>query len=305
MALALKHPARHYLLYLLSTRLYDVKGVLAAMGELGLPVPTDVFDLENLTLEILRVRATLTFPIPFNPQAAAPTPATTAWLKRWRVQDVWRGHKAVAAATELLAEPTIRHMLELLLLGPLSASAIAQRLADRFDLPSHAMHAGVVRAYAHYFWDVDALDPGQWRHFIEVHCKGSRVEYVAALQAPRSRAGAAFVIALADKDPQALSPADRYEAASTMAFGMMMHHALAEAPSTGRTYAAFTALNMMRMADEQLALHRGASSDLISQLERLKPIYDPGTPLRITDAPYIQRPVLESQNPEVVDAPQE
>lgn len=297
----IKHPARHYIYYLLSKRILDAKGVLQDLVDLGLPVPQVDFDFEPLVLEITRVKATMRFPAPFNPRATAPNVETLAWLKQWKVYDIWMGSSYVAAATDILAEPNVRHLLELLLLGPLSPQAIAERIVERFQLPPHVMNSAVVRAYAHYFWDLNALDPAQWRRFLHAHYAGVVTDYLAALQAPRSAAGAAFVIAVADKDPQLLDAAERYEAASTLAFRMMMHHALAERPTTGATYAAFTALNMMRMADLELDKHRGGSSLLIDELRRLRPVYDREPPLKITEAAFIQRPVLEAQVKEVTD----
>lgn len=305
---AIKHPARHYIYYLLSKRIHDAKGVLKAMQEIGLPVPNqdmDEYNFEELTLDILRARAGMTFPPSFNPRAKPLPVETLAWLQTWKLKDIWAGSPAVKAAIDLLSEPQVRLQLELLLLGPLTAGDIARRLADRYQLPPSAMSPAVVRAYGHYFWDATALSPAQWRKFLSVHYASTATEFTAALQAPRSAAGAAFVIAVADKDPQLLSASERYEAASSMAFGMMMHHALADDRSTGRTYAAFTALNMMRMADEELERHRGGSTDLIDELRKLKTVYDQQQPLKITEASYIQRPVLEAQNPEVVDAPDE
>ena len=302
MRLLLKHPARHYVYYLLTRRLHTVTELLEEMGVLGLPVPGDESGLEQLGSEVLRVRATLMLPVPFNPRDKTPTPETLTVLRALRIHDIWRQPAAVLKATEILGEPRIRHLLELLLFGPLTAAAIADRIAARFGLPQDAMNAAVVRAYAHYFWDVNALDPGQWRNFVTMHYPSVATEYHAALSASRSRAGAAFVIAVADRDYQSLSPADRYEAASTMAFGMLMHHGLSCDGATGRVYAAAMALNMMRVADEQLALHRGASTDLIDELRRLGTVYDREKPLRITDATYINRPALLADS-KVIDVP--
>jgi hypothetical protein len=299
---AIQHPARHYIYYLLSKRIYDAKAVISLMELLGLPVPSSDYELEPLVLEVLRVRATMTFPKAFNPRDTPPNEATLAWLRHWKIRDMWLGSPYLAAATDILSEPHVRHLVELLLLGPLSHNAIATRVAQRFELPKHAMNSAVVRAYSHYYWDPTSMDPGQWRIFIKRYYQSVATEYHAALQAPRSKAGAAFVIAVADKDPQSLSPADRYETASTMAFGMLMHHALDDSRTTGQTYAAFTALNMMRMADEELSKHRGASSDLIDELRRLETVYDKGEPLQITQAHFIHRPLLEVKSTEVTDA---
>lgn len=305
---SIKHPARHYIYYLLSQRIYDAKGVYRKLQEMGLPAPDqdhDEFNFEQLMLEILRTRAAMTFPLGFNPRKKPIPPATMDWLKEWRLKDMWCHAPSTVEATKILNSPEIRHLLELLLLGPLSPWAIAERLRVRFGLEFSAMNAAIVKSYGHYFWDTGAMNSAQWRKFLALHYKSSQTEFGAALNAPRSAAGAAFTIAIADKDPQSLNPADRYETASSMAFGMMMHHALSCDHSTGDTYAAATALGMMRMADEELARHRGASTDLIDELTRLETVYDQKKPRQITDSPYIHRQVIDVESTEVKDAPDE
>jgi hypothetical protein len=301
---AIAHPARHNIYYMLSQRVRDAKSILKELAEYGLPVPDDYEDVEQLTIDILRARQAMHFPIQFEPRAKTPNAQTLAFLKRWKILDMWRKSPFVGAATSILIEPQVRHELELLLLGPLTASAISKRLVERFDLPMFAMNPGVVRAYGHYYWNVHAMNPGQWRKFLHACYPDRALEYIAVLKAPRSEAGAALSIAIADKDPQQLGILHRYEAASTLAFGMMMHHALAEdGLATKHTYAAFTALNMMRMADEELEKHRGGSSDLISEMQKLRTIYDQTEPLKITQATFIQRPVLQVESEtEVIEA---
>lgn len=305
---AIKHPARNYIAFLISQRIYDTKGVVAKLSDLGLPVPNNDFDrytFQELTKDILRVRAEMTFPVGFNPRDNPRSDQTEAWLQRWRVRDMWAQTPATRVALELLGEAQIRHQLELLLLGPLDASSIAERISARFGLPFSSMNAAIVKTYSHYFWDSTAMNTAQWGAFIQTHYSASRFEFEAALSAPRNAAGAALTIAIADKDPQSLSPADRYETASAMAFGMLMMHSLSSEAGTGHTYAALASLNMMRMADDELAKHRGASVDLIDELRRLNTVYDKKKPLQITEASYIQRPVIDAQNPEVIDVPNE
>ena len=60
--------------------------------------------------------------------------------------------------------------------------------------------------------------------------------------------------------------------------------------SSRDTYAAFAALNIMRMADQELDKYRGANVEFIEELQRIKPIYDDKPPISITDG-YI-RPAL-------------
>lgn len=291
---SVRHPARHTIYYLLSKRVHSVKEILERLEQLELPVPEDYAEIEVLTTEMLRVARAMQFPANFEPRAPRPNALTQAFLERWRIKDAWRASPFLGAATDVLYEPQVRHELELLLLSPLNGSAIAKRLSERFALPSSAMNTGVVRAYAHYYWDPHSMDPSQWARFLAQHYPDLETEFSIALKAPRSEAGAALVIAVADKDPQQLAVVQRYETCSSLAFGLFMHHALASTGgSTKHTYAALAALNAMKIADEELDKHRGGSTDLIQELQRIRTIYDRQPPLQITQAAFIQRPVLE------------
>lgn len=290
----IRHPARHTIYFWLSRRIQSTKAVIKELENHELPIPIEYDDVETLTTDILRVRQEMVFPPNFEPRVESPNAATRAFLAKWRIKDAWRTSPFLASATDVLFAPQIRHQLELLLLSPLSAGAIAKRLVERFELPPTTMNVGVVRAFAHYYWDTQSMNPAQWQRFLSTYYKDLESEYTLALKAPRNEAGAALAIAMADKDPQQLAIVHRYETCSSMAFGMFMNHALAAAKGTTKhTYAALASLNMMRMADEELEKHRGGSTDLIFELQRIKTVYDRGQPLQITEAPFIHRPVID------------
>lgn len=305
---ALRHPARHFIYYLLSRRIYDAQAVIKELEDFGLPVPHRIFsdkelhhlevgsDFYVLARDVLRARVEMTFPAAFEPNKRVWSEETRLFLERWKIAGMWRSDRAVTTAIEMLTEPPIRTALELLLLSPLAARDIAHRLCVRFELEPNVMNAAVVRAFSHYFWDVNALDNAQWRNFVSVHRKHSSDEYLSMLAAPRSKSGAAFAIAVVDRDPQLLSATDRYEAASAMAFSMLMRQAVSD--KTGAPYAAFTALNMMRMADDELEKHRGGSSDLLTEFTRIRVLHDQQKPLSIIDVPYVQRPLALLRSPD-------
>jgi hypothetical protein len=298
---ALRHPARHFIYYLLSRRIYDATRVIEELEEFGLPIPKRMLhekelrhleigsDFYVLAQDILKARAEMAFPSGFEPNKRLWSDSTRTFLERWKIAGMWRSDRAVTTAIEMLTEPPIRTALELLLLSPLAARDIAHRLCVRFDIEPSVMNAAVVRAFGHYFWDVNALDSAQWRSFVNAHRALARDEYLSMLSAPRSASGVAFAIAVVDRDPQLLSASDRYEAASAMAFSMLMRQAVSD--KSGAPYAAFTALNMMRMADDELEKHRGGSSDLLAEFTRIRTLHDQARPTSIIDAPYVQRPL--------------
>lgn len=285
----IKHPARHYLNFLLSRRIYGVDAAVETARELGVTVLPKEVDA-SLHAELAVLRRKMVFPNPFNPSAADVSADTLTFLRKWGIFEAWRSTTFLNAAIDILEHAQLRYSLEILLLGPMSPLSIADRLRHRFELSERAMNAGVVRAYSHYLWDQDALNFAEWRNFLKLYYGDATPEYLRALQAPRSPAGAAFVIAIADKDSALLGAAERYEMASAAGFRMFMGHAFGES-SSANTYAAFAALNTMKSADAELDKYRGGSVELIKELQRMEPIYDRSAPLSIRDMSFL-RPVL-------------
>jgi hypothetical protein len=240
----LKHPARHYIYYLLSKRIHSAHGVIKELESLGLPAPIkETEELNHFVAGVLRIKREMKFPDGFNPAERTPTPDTLDFVKTWKIRDAWQSCPFLGQAATVLQAPQLRFALELMLLGPLSVLGIANRLKARYDLPDHAMNAGVVRAFRHYFWDVNAMSPVQWKSFLELHYKEEYAEYIASLSAPRSMAGAAYVLSIADKDPQLLAPEARYEIVASMSFKSFM--TIACNPTGNSAFSMFAALNAM------------------------------------------------------------
>ncbi len=286
----LKHPARHYVHYLLSRRIYDVKAIIQEVETLELPIPELNKGVEEFTQQILKTRQKMIFPAGFNPHAAEPNEATLAFLQKWKILDVWQNSRFVGAAADLLSFPAVRRMLELLLLSPMAASHIAKRVSQRFSLPFHAMNVGVVAAYKHYFWDPEALSSSEWRAFLQDAVARDSEDYCLALQTPRNAAGVAFILSIVDKDPRLLNIADRYRMSSAVGFQLFMKHALG-AKGSGETYAAYAALNIMRTSDLELEKYQGGDSEIIEELRRFHTVHDQTKPLTINDLNFV-RPVL-------------
>ena len=67
---AIRHPARHYIHYLISKRIFNAKAIVEQLQELTLPVPMyDGDDFDFFAKEILQVRAVMAYPSNFDPRA--------------------------------------------------------------------------------------------------------------------------------------------------------------------------------------------------------------------------------------------
>lgn len=287
----IKHPARHYVNYLISRRIYDTATLARSMLFMGLPVGDTQEQIEELVKALKPLRREMVFPSVFNPRDKKPSEATQRFLHKWSIVSAWTGDDHFGAAVDILSDAQLRHSLQLMLLSPLTAITIARRLQRRFDMPDSAMNAGVVRTFGHYFWDPGALSTAEWSTFLAAHYPKESFEYLCALQAPRSTAGAAFALALADKDSNLLAPAERYALVSATGFRRFMEHAFSGDASVSQTYAALAALNIMRTGDEELDKYRGGSVELINELKRMETVYDSTKPMSLQDMAFV-RPIL-------------
>jgi hypothetical protein len=299
--LSLKHPARNFINYLISRRIYDTKTLVETLNRMGLQVPIDQEGIEGFILQLRPVRQAMVFPADWNPTARKPNALTEAFLKRWAISSAWRNDPAFNTAVDLLCDAQIRQTLQLMLLGPLSPITIADRIAKRFDLPPSVMNAATVKIYGHYFWDIGAMTGAEWKEYLQMYYPAESFDYVCVLHAPRSRTGAMYTLAVADKDAELMDPAERYRLVSAAGFKRFMEHVFSGERSVGQTYAAFAALNIMRTGDDELSKYQGASTDLIEHLERMETVYDTKKPLSIADTGYI-RPILNTTAEEVEES---
>jgi hypothetical protein len=296
----LRHPARHYIYYLFSKRALNTEQVLGHLDELRLPLPQDAKELTNFTARLIAERQKMRIPANFDPSGETVNAETANFLMEWKIFDIWRRDPFVGAASDVLNEPLIRRMVEALLLGPLSPAAVARRVRERFGLPEAAMNVAVIKAFTHYYWDISCMSMPEWRAFITKNFPDTdNQDFLAAAMAPRNAAGAAVVLALTDRSADTLTPAVRYQAMLDQAWNMFMGHSLLQTrPSIQRTQGALLAFQMVKMADDELAKHRGGSADLLEEFRRIDTIYDQQRLNTVQDLPALRAP---ARLPAIID----
>jgi hypothetical protein len=267
---------------------------MRTLSDLGVPLPQKMDSLEKFIVSVVTERERLVFPPNFDPTAEVLNGPTLNFLRDLNIVSMWRPDEFICAATDILHEPQMRRMIEALLLGPISPASVADRVRDRFGLPDAVMNVRVIKTYAHYFWDTTALSPAEWKTLISTCLPDAdNNDYLAALNAPRSVAGAALTLAMVDRNADALSPVVRYEAIRDHSFSMYMEHALLQNRSNvQRTQGAYMAFQMVKMADEELAKHRGGSADLLDEFKRLGTEYDTDKITSVKDLPSLNVPPI-------------
>jgi hypothetical protein len=293
----LSHPSRHYIYYLFSKRTLDVPAIVAHLGELRLPVPQNDVMLHSFVKTLLKKRKEMHFPVGYNP--LEPNEETRAFLKRWKIEGMWSCDEFVGRASDLLFETQIRRMIETLVLGPLSVHDIAKQVQRRFGLNEAGMNTRVVRSYMHYYWDDTALSPDEWKVFTQAWIPGANNDFLLALNAPRTPAGAALAITAADRGGgQALTSVLMYSTARDQGFKMFMEHALHERPSLSRTQAAMYALQIVTQAEEALDKRRGGSAELLEELYKIETIHDHRKMTTVHELPQTRKSLPQ---PAVID----
>jgi hypothetical protein len=296
----LSHPARYYIYYLFSRRALDAAAIVQNLADLGLPVPQSKEGVEGFAKELREERQKMAFPPAFNP--LEPAGDTDNFLRKWKIRDMWAKDPFVLTATDLLWEPGPRRMLQTLLLGPLNYSDIAYRIRRRFGYSDDVVNTRVVRLYAHYYWDDTSLTPQQWRTLLYSWTKGGISDYLTALNAPRSQAGAALAISAADRGGGAsLSPVIMYQCIRDQGFKMFMEHTLLDKPGLDRTQGAMFALKIVREAEEELDKRRGGSAELIEELAKIETVYDETRLRTVHDLPQVRQALPQTTQNDVVD----
>lgn len=94
------------------------------------------------------------------------TPGSIAeemWFRVHKVAGYCLGESDTRQALEILNQPKIRYVLEVLLIGGLPVPLICEQVNRVYG---SALSTAVVELYAHYFWDRDNLGPEDWRSFL-------------------------------------------------------------------------------------------------------------------------------------------
>lgn len=288
----LRHPSRYYIYYLFSRRTLDTAALVTQLSSLGLPLPQEEKALEAFIKALKKERSLMSFPPGFNPGAEEMSKETVAFLKRWKIYDMWTKDPYTERAFEILREPQARRMIEALLLGPLNIASIARRLKDRFDFPDTIANPQVVRAFNHYFWNVQALSVSEWRSLIYEWIPGKdKGGLLMSLHASKDAAGAAMSIAAADNHLESVRDVDMYKAMRDHGFRMFMEHALLEHTSFTRSQGALLAFQIVKMAGEELDKRRGGSAEILDEMKRIETLYDTKKPTSVRELPTLQSPL--------------
>lgn len=292
MSEALRHPARHYIYYLLSRRSAKVKEIIEHLSEVQVPLPQDKQALVKLIQTLIAIQRNMRIPPGFDPLAKVMNPQTTAFLGKWKITSMWRRDPFVAKASDLLFEAHIRRSIEVMLLGPLSAQNIARKVCTRWSMPESALNPRVIREYGHYYWNYGSMNQAQWKDFLHSHYPRftENTDYALALSVPRTTEGAMLALSLSDRGADGMSDTQMYSMMRNQTAVMFMQHALLERPSIQRAQSVLSMITSFKMATEELDKHRGASAELLDELRTMEPVYDRSIVATIHDIP-IERPV--------------
>lgn len=295
----LNHPSKRYILYLMSKRRYSALDIVARLEDLDLPVPArkgssllhlkdnesrqeqeNRINLKGPTdrdLFVQQIRDTyeeLEFPEDFTPRDPDHIPSLN-WLLSLGIQGRWHGDPSVIQAEALLADPTVSRMLKVMLLGPVSFVAVAQRLRNRFGLLVDEMNPRVVRSFAHYFWDYDAVDQQQWKTILRDWIPEQTPDMEMAVSAPRTPVGAALAITMADHGvSDSLREVMMYRHMRDTSFMEYVKASVGLYPGMKKSVAMLQLTDAVIKAQDQLDQRRGSSVELIEELQRLEASYD-------------------------------
>ena len=294
----LRHPSKHYILYLLSRRL-GASAAVATMQERGVAVPADSSEYDRFVKEIQGVQKRMVFPAGFHPLKKDHLPSQQ-YLEQLGIRDLWNQDTATMAAYHCFGEPQVCRMLQMMLLGPLNYLAISRRVRAKFDYPSDVMNPQVVRAFAHYFWKYELLNTSEWDHVLRDWIPGDSWDLRLALRAPRSSVGAAMVLYVMDQ-----SGSESLKEVLAWRFGRDAHFMEIVKSTIGMHTGMKKAQGMlahtqgMVLCQEQLDMRRGGSAELLEELRRIEATYDPGQLTTVHDLPLAQLPpgvVLDAEH---------
>ncbi len=289
--MAIAHPSRYFIHYLLSqtlgTKTKDSASasVVSRLGELGLPVPQDEVQLKSFLAALDATRAKMKPPPGFNPAAAVPTAATKAFLQTWKIEEAWRG--GLREALQLFEDRAeMRRAISVMLLGPLSRRVVAHLIRKHYGLREHQLTTQTLLLYEHYFWNGQIMDVQDWRRiFSKAWYPGYVTDFLLALDAPRDQVGAATVVNTALRQGAAVNAVHAFTTMQHYGFRMFMETAAGSGPPLPRAQSAALAFNIYRMAEEELDRRRGGSSEVIAELRKIGRLYD-NSPIRtVIDIP--------------------
>lgn len=282
------HPSRHYIYYLMSRRTMSTVDIIEHLKSMDLPVPRKEDEFNTFVDSLTATRKKMAVPSDFDPEQTPVNSSTSRFLKKWKIYDLSVRDPQCLRMMDLATNDfRLRQFLETLLLGPLQLHDVAARAQSYFGLSDRELNVGVVRAFSHYMWDYGGLSDEQWLGILYHGYNLPRYNLIQTLVGPRDSAGAALSLANAGVEGSLASNA-MYATARQGFFKMMMGHFTQNKVSVDNTQGAFMALQGLMNAEDRLDRHRGASAELLDELNRIETIYDKKKVPSIRDVPSLK-----------------
>ena len=108
---------------------------------------------------------------------------TSKWCKELDIDELRHPSETVKAALNLQCKPSIKEVIQILLMGRINLPDIVLRVNKRFK---YEITEDVVECYAKYFWDVDKCSHASWYNILSDDV--NRDQYMAALQGSKNQA---------------------------------------------------------------------------------------------------------------------
>lgn len=312
--MAIRHPSRHYIHYLLSKQFLDGKvrdervhsllrpgsaHVVLRLDELGLPVPQNTETLAVFRATIDQTKSKMVLPAGFNPRAPRPSATTSAYLQKWRIADAWTNDVYVKSCIAILENRAdIRRSLEVLLLGPLHRSDIALALRKHYAMTEDEMNTRLVLTFEHYFWSPTLLDMREWLKFFTPEWYGGYcLDYVISLHAPRDERGAQTSLECGLRNGEGLASDHALATMQHQSFRLFLEASAGGGSLLSRAQALAAAYSVYRDTEEDLDRRRGGGSHILEELRKIHLDFDK-TPVRKTLSPgvVIDVPAQETRN---------
>lgn len=296
MNVRIEHPARYYILYLLSQRRFHPQEIISDLLRQNMPVPQDEKRLSVFTQSIALAQQSLAFPPNYRPYDLTHRP-TVEWLNKMRILDLWAREPHAMFATDLLDQPELRRELEVMLLGPLDFADIAKRLAILHRLDRDVMNVSTVRYFAHYYWNPEAVPSSKWPEYIGLI--PSNLDYEVAYKAPRNQVGAALSVYVATKGAGGVPKETvMFRVARDTCFMEFLQVSATRFPGMQKATAMQSLVNALIASQEQVDMRRGGSAELLDELRRMETRFDPKRLTNVEELPLHNLLAAENKDKE-------
>lgn len=294
----INHPARNYIYYLLSARRHTMTELIEHLLFLDVPLPPDRRGIVELTRRIGKTSKEMVPPSDFAPTKALPNSETMKFLTDWGIRDAWNKTAYYTAAMECFKNHPVRRFIQICLIGPLRLEDVAKYAQLHFDMRDDQMNLGVIRAIAHYFWNMGAVDR---EHLLRMVTRwmGNPTEYRQALSAPPTSGGVVLTLRAAGI-PGDLPEVAIYETIKDAMLLKTLIHITTPNARLGDTQAAILALQGSVVAGDRASLAQGASTELMKHLESISTRYDTRPNATLKELPIdIQGEDITNQKDEI------